>query len=156
MTVSAIRRYTRRVLLLIPVVVVTALWAANPDELATLRKGDIAVDLDPPRMPETENKDIKRVRNYPMQPPTIPHKIDNYTVNLNANKCLSCHNRTLTEQSQAPMVSVTHFMNRDGNFLAQVSPRRYFCNQCHVPQVDAQPLVGNDFEDVDSLIAKPD
>lgn len=131
----------------------TTLWA-NPDELATLRGGAIETDAEPPRMAETENKDIKRVRNYPMQPPTIPHKIDNYLVNLNANKCLSCHSRSQTEASQAPMVSVTHFMNRDGNFLADVSPRRYFCLQCHVPQVDAQPLVGNDFKDVDSLLPK--
>ena len=36
--------------------------------------------------------------------------------------------------SQAPMVSITHFMDRDGQFLASVSPRRYFCIQCHVPQ----------------------
>ncbi len=156
MNISAVRKILLRSLLLLPVVAVTALWAANPDELATLRKSDIAVDTEPQRMPEVENKDVKRTRNYPMQPPTIPHKIDNYTVNLNANKCLSCHDRTLTEQSQAPMVSVTHFMNRDGNFLAQVSPRRYFCNQCHVTQVDAKPLVDNDFQDVDSLLTKPE
>lgn len=154
MNLPAFGKILRYSLLLIPVLLATTLWA-NPDELATLRKGDIAVDQEPQRMPEVENKDIKRARNYPMQPPTIPHKIDNYTVDLNANKCLSCHNRTLTEQSQAPMVSVTHFMNRDGNFLAQVSPRRYFCNQCHVTQVDAEPLVGNDFQDVDSLLSKP-
>lgn len=154
MQFTVTRKNLFRLFLIVPVVLATALWA-NPDELASLRKGDIAVELEPQRMPEIENKDVKRGRNYPMQPPTIPHKIDNYTVNLNANKCLSCHNRTLTEQSQAPMVSVTHFMNRDGNFLAQVSPRRYFCNQCHVPQVDAKPLVGNDFQDVDSLLSKP-
>ncbi|GAL17917.1 nitrate reductase cytochrome c550-type subunit [Vibrio maritimus] len=42
-------------------------------------------------------------------------------------------------------------MNREDAVLADMSPRRYFCLQCHVPQVDAQPLVGNDFERVDSL-----
>ena len=30
-------------------------------------------------------------------------------------------------KSQAPMVSITHFMDRDGQFLASVSPRRFFC-----------------------------
>lgn len=150
------RKMLRQGLLLSSVVLAalaTTLWA-NPDELATLRGNSIEMDAEPPRMPETENKDIKRIRNYPMQPPTIPHKIDNYIVDLNANKCLSCHSRSQTGESQAPMVSVTHFMNRDGNFLADVSPRRYFCLQCHVPQVDAQPLVGNDFKDVDSLLPK--
>ena len=50
------------------------------------------------------------------------------------------------------MVSVTHFMNREGQVLAAVTPRRFFCTQCHVPQADVQPPVGNDFEDVDTVI----
>jgi cytochrome c-type protein NapB len=36
--------------------------------------------------------------------------------------------------------------DRDGEELSSVSPRRYFCNQCHVPQSDAKPLVGNTFK----------
>jgi len=112
----------------------------------------IPVEPAPPRMPQVENTDIKRARNYPMQPPTIPHKIDGYQVDLNSNKCLSCHSRRRTEESQAPMVSVTHYMDRDGNFLAEVSPRRYFCNQCHVPQTNARPLVENTFRDVDEIL----
>jgi cytochrome c-type protein NapB len=50
------------------------------------------------------------------------------------------------------MLSVTHFMDREGQVLASVSPRRYFCTQCHVPQFAAKPPVANDFVDVDSLI----
>ena len=130
---------------------VCSVYAA--DNVATLR-GETPLDEQgsPPTMPKVQNTDIKRKRNYPMQPPTIPHKIDNYQVDLRTNKCLSCHSRRRTEESQAPMVSVTHFMDRDGNFLADVSPRRYFCNQCHVPQTDATPPVGNDFMDVDDLL----
>ena len=45
-------------------------------------------------------------------------------------------------------------MDRDGNFLAEISPRRYFCEQCHVAQVDARPLVENRFEDVDEIIKR--
>ncbi|WP_240454099.1 nitrate reductase cytochrome c-type subunit [Halomonas sp. NO4] len=99
-----------------------------------------------------ENRDIRRVRAYPMQPPTIPHKIDNYQVDLNANRCMSCHSRVQVGESQAPMVSVTHYMDRDGNFLADLSPRRYFCNQCHVPQTDASPVVDNTFVDIIDII----
>lgn len=119
-------------------------------------RGDspIAEEAAPPRMPQEENTDIKRARNYPMQPPTIPHKIDGYQVDLNSNKCLSCHSRRRTEESQAPMVSVTHYMDRDGNFLAEVSPRRYFCNQCHVTQTNARPLVENTFQDIDEILKK--
>jgi cytochrome c-type protein NapB len=126
--------------------------AIADDNIATLRDASLTIEPDSPSMQNTENKDMRRERAYPMQPPTIPHKIDNYQVDLKANKCLSCHSRKQVEDSQAPMISVTHFMDRDGNFLADVSPRRYFCNQCHVPQLEAKPLVDNDFQDVDTLL----
>ena len=32
-------------------------------------------------------------RNYPEQPPVIPHSIDGYQIDINVNKCLSCHAR---------------------------------------------------------------
>jgi cytochrome c-type protein NapB len=102
----------------------------------------------------TENKDVKRARAYTMQPPTIPHKIDNYQLDKNANKCLSCHSRSRTPETQAPMVSVTHYMDRDNNFLADISPRRYFCLQCHVPQAEVKPPVDSSFEDVDDILKR--
>ncbi|OKY27722.1 nitrate reductase cytochrome c-type subunit [Thalassotalea sp. PP2-459] len=123
------------------------------DDVATLRKGK-ALDQQSPSSPiaNVMNNDIKQARNYPMQPPVIPHKTRNYEVNLNTNKCMSCHSRKRTEESQAPMVSVTHYMDRDGNFLAEISPRRYFCNQCHATQTDAKTLVDNTFIDMHSLM----
>lgn len=123
------------------------------NSLATLRDSTpIDSQKEPSTIPRVVNKDIKQGRNYPMQPPVIPHTIRSYEVNLNNNKCMSCHSRHRTEKSQAPMVSVTHYMDRDGNFLADVSPRRYFCNQCHVTQLDAEPLVENTFTDMHSLM----
>jgi len=122
---------------------------------ATLRRGiDIPVDVEPPRMPPVEVTDTRRQRSYPMQPPTIPHEIDNYQVDLKVNTCLSCHSRRQVERSQAPMVSVTHYQDRDGQFLAEVSPRRYFCTQCHVPQTESDPGVANVFEDMDTIIQR--
>jgi cytochrome c-type protein NapB len=32
-----------------------------------------------------------------------------------------------------------------------VSPRRYFCTQCHVPQDEVKPLVVNRYEDFDAV-----
>ena len=84
--------------------------------------------------------DVRLRRNYPDQPPIIPHAIEGYALDLNANKCMSCHARKFTEQSQAPMISVTHFQDRDGNTLGALSPRRYVCLACHVPQTEARPL----------------
>jgi cytochrome c-type protein NapB len=50
------------------------------------------------------------------------------------------------------MISVTHFMNRDGNFLADVSPNRYFCTQCHASQLNVKTLLTNEFVSIDELI----
>lgn len=122
------------------------------DNIATLRGGPIDEEMQPPKLSPVDNRDIRRMRAYPMQPPTIPHKVDGYQLDLYVNKCLSCHSRRRSEDSQAPMVSVTHYMDRDGNFLADVSPRRYFCEQCHVVQTTAKPLVDNDFIDIDVLL----
>lgn len=106
-----------------------------------------------PRIPQTEETDRPRARSYPEQPPTIPHKIDGYQLDKNGNQCLSCHARTRVAESGAPMISVTHFMDRDWQALATVSPRRYFCNQCHVVQVRVPDAVENTFVDIDSLLA---
>ena len=101
----------------------------------------------PPPFPRIVNDDQRKTRNYPMQPPLIPHQIDNYQVDLRFNKCMSCHGRDRVGESGAPMVSVTHFQDRDGNMRQEVSPRRYFCTQCHVPQADARLPVKNTFQD---------
>jgi nitrate reductase (cytochrome), electron transfer subunit len=92
--------------------------------------------------------DKRLMRNYPEQPPIIPHSIENYQLTLKTNRCLDCHRRQYTEGSGAPMISVTHFMDRDGQVLADVTPRRYFCTACHVQQTDARPLVPNAFKDM--------
>jgi nitrate reductase (cytochrome), electron transfer subunit len=114
------------------------------------------IPLDEERKPlpmaRVENADIKRKRAYPDQPPTIPHAIDGYQVDLNSNRCILCHSRANADTFQAPMVSISHFLDRDGQVLATVSPRRYFCTQCHVVQTDAKPLVPSDFRDVDELM----
>ena len=103
---------------------------------------------------EAVDSDIRTKRNYPMQPPLIPHDTRGYEVNLQANKCMSCHARRRIEDTQAPMISVTHYMDRDGNFLAEISPRRYFCNQCHVTQTVTRDVPENEFQDMDELLER--
>lgn len=109
----------------------------------------------PPPLVNPDNSDVRRSRNYAMQPPVIPHKVEGYQIDKNANRCMMCHARTRTQESQAPMISVTHFMDRQGNFLAELSPRRYFCMQCHVPQANANPLIENRFIDADTMLNSP-
>jgi len=101
------------------------------------------------------NKDGEPIaRDYVQQPPLIPHKIDSYRVNLKSNKCMSCHSWSNYREAGATKISQTHFESRDKHVLANVSARRYFCTQCHVPQVGAKPLVENDFQPVTAITGR--
>ncbi|MEY8839143.1 nitrate reductase cytochrome c-type subunit [Cribrihabitans sp. XS_ASV171] len=95
--------------------------------------------------------DIRQRRAYPEQPPVIPHSIQGYQLSVNANRCMTCHKREHVQGSGAPMISITHYMTRAGQMLADVSPRRYFCTQCHVPQADTPALIENTFTDMSEL-----
>ena len=101
------------------------------------------------------NKDGEPIaRDYVQQPPLIPHKIKNYRINLKSNKCMSCHSWSNYREAGATKISQTHFESRDKNVLANVSARRYFCTQCHVPQVGAKPLVENNFQPVTAITGR--
>lgn len=112
-------------------------------------RGDTAIDRTPPSPPlaPLEKSERRRTRNYPEQPPVIPHSVAGYEISVRANRCLSCHSRRRSAATGAPMVSVSHFMDRDFQVLSDISARRYFCNQCHVVQTSARPPVTNDFTD---------
>jgi cytochrome c-type protein NapB len=141
----------KRLLALVLVFASSALAQHDP-----LRPGT-SFEQDPktPALVNAENDDRKRVRSYAMQPPTIPHKTENYQVDRFANRCMTCHARTRAPETQATPISLTHYIDRDGNFLADVSPRRYFCEQCHVVQMDGvEPAVKNRFRDVETMIRK--
>ena len=130
----------------------SAAQEAGPEISDALRGGAEILDSPkPPRLEPQINDDRRRIRNYPEQPPVIPHSVRGYEITRNANKCLSCHSRRGAPAAGAPMVSVSHFMDRDFMVLTQVSPRRYFCNQCHVPQTSAAELVENEFVDGEDL-----
>lgn len=104
------------------------------------------------RMTNWVNNDERRPRNYDMQPPTIPHRVDGYQIDRNFNKCLDCHARERTGFTNAIPVSPTHYLDRAGKVLPTISTRRYFCMQCHVAQEPVKPLVRNDFQDVDTVV----
>jgi nitrate reductase (cytochrome), electron transfer subunit len=112
----------------------------------------LAEEPQPPPLARDVNDNQRQGRDWAEQPPVIPHTIQDYQITLNANKCLTCHGRQFTAQSQGPIISSTHFLDRDLQTLASVSPRRYFCTQCHVPQTDADPVIRNQFVDLDTLI----
>jgi cytochrome c-type protein NapB len=126
--------------------------AAQSPGLVDKMRGAVPIpeSTKPDRLGNAVNNDERLKRNYEQQPPIIPHRVDGYQVDKNFNKCLDCHARAKTEFSGAVPVSKTHYLDRDGKELAQVSTRRYFCMQCHVAQDPVPPLVGNRFRGLDT------
>ena len=99
--------------------------------------------------PETKKLDVVQggiERSYEKQPPLIPHSVDKYELNLRHNGCLKCHSKATAEKENTKPTPDSHFLDRDGNKLEKISMRRWFCNQCHAPQMQGQPLVQNTFK----------
>ncbi len=89
----------------------------------------------------------KVARTFRSQPPLIPHAVDNFDeITLEENQCLTCHSATNYQKKKAPKIGDSHFRDREGKVLPEASAARHNCVQCHVPQVDAPPLVENDFK----------
>jgi len=125
---------------------------AAAETVSSLRgAADINQDSSAPAAKKYNKDEEPIARDYVQQPPLIPHKITNYRINLKSNKCMSCHSWTNYREANATKISQTHFESRDKNVLANVSARRYFCTQCHVPQVGAKPLVENDFQPITAI-----
>lgn len=117
--------------------------AQNTSVVQTLRGTDITATL--PADEIHQQMQGREARNYRQQPPIIPHSIDQYQIDLRTNQCLSCHDWTSAGDRGAPTLSMTHYLDREGNQLDTVAGTRWFCNQCHVSQANAPALVGNTF-----------
>ena len=125
---------------------------ASAEQPQSLR-GDNPMDQ-PSKAPQSmkwQNDREPITRDYVQQPPLIPHKIKGYKINKKFNKCLTCHSWANYKDSGATKISQTHFSDRENNVLANIAPRRYFCTQCHVPQVNAKPLVENTFTPLQTI-----
>ena len=119
---------------------------ADSVKLQGLRGGaPVSQDLAPAAFKQERDHAVSD-RDFVQQPPLVPHTISGYQITKNFNKCMDCHAFQKTKESGATKVSVTHFKSRDGVELDSISPRRYFCTQCHVPQTDAKPQVEITFQ----------
>lgn len=130
----------------IPLALCSIVYAqqAAPGSVQSLRGASVDA---PNAVEDVFHQDNNRTsRAYRQQPPLIPHKIEQYQIDLNANECLSCHDWTKAGQRRAPTLSMTHYLDRNNRQLDRVSGTRWFCNQCHVPQANAPALVENTFE----------
>jgi cytochrome c-type protein NapB len=93
-------------------------------------------------------------RAYPGAPPQIPHDIGDFLpITAQNNMCISCHAQP--EQwgkkpvkgtpTPIPPSHYTDLRNPSGKVTDHLMGARFNCNQCHVPQTDAAPLVENTF-----------
>lgn len=84
-------------------------------------------------------------RTWKLQPPAIPHGIDNDRISLSENTCLNCHSAENFKAEKSPKIGDSHFVDAAGVVTSEMNLRRHFCNQCHVQQMDVDPLVENVF-----------
>lgn len=105
--------------------------------------------------PETQPMQSKPLpRAYPGAPPQIPHDIyDFLPITADSNMCVACHaqpgewgkKREKGAPTPIPPSHYTDLRNAPGKVTDHLIEARYNCNQCHVPQTDAPPLVQNSF-----------
>lgn len=100
---------------------------------------------------KTPGEQDKIARSFEQQPPLIPHKIDGYRIDFKTNRCMECHDRSFYKEEKAPKIGDSHYLDGDGKALQQLSMARYSCTQCHVPQANAQPLIGNTFQPIKAM-----
>ncbi len=114
-------------------------------------------------------------RSYVNAPPLIPHSIEGFVpITMKNNACLGCHMPDVAKGVGATPIPESHFtdfrpstkLDKKGNIvkdgkvvgnctdvkvakfkkLKKLNPARYNCTQCHVPQANVKPLVGNTFK----------
>ena len=129
---------------LLVLVLVFAANASEGEKYRSLRgDADIPAGSNPPVGMDWKEEKATISRTFEHQPPLIPHTVEEYHISTNDNDCLYCHG---VPDSGAPKPYKSHYTDRDGKATEEISPRWYFCTQCHVGQVEAKPLVENIFK----------
>ncbi len=133
--------------LLLAWLIPSAQTSAQDGAVTSLRGPAAIEDLPAADDVRRQNTDSGRfARAYRQQPPMIPHNIVKYQINLKVNQCMRCHDWPHNIEEGAPKISETHYIDRNGVALDQVARTRWFCTQCHVPQVNARELRRNRFQ----------
>jgi cytochrome c-type protein NapB len=87
-------------------------------------------------------------RTFIGQPPMVPHEVEKYVpITMEENACLECHITDELRGQKVPKIGESHFSKtvkkKDGKPAVEMN--RFQCDTCHVPQVDAKPLVDSKF-----------
>ncbi|MDD7567649.1 MAG: nitrate reductase cytochrome c-type subunit [Helicobacter sp.] len=96
--------------------------------------------------PAGESERIERA--YENAPPMIPHDIEGMTpITQQDNACIGCHDVNVASDMGATPVPKSHMFDlRANKSLEGIADSRFNCTQCHVPQANTKPLVGNNFK----------
>jgi cytochrome c-type protein NapB len=87
-------------------------------------------------------------RTFVGQPPMVPHTVEQYVpLTIEENACMECHQTEEIRGQKIPQIGTSHFSKtaktKAGKPALEMS--RFQCDSCHVPQVNAQPLVDSRF-----------
>ncbi len=93
-------------------------------------------------------------RAYSGAPPQVPHDVSDFLpITAQTNMCAACHNQPdlrgkRRDKGAVVPIPVSHFTDQrktPNKVTENLVGARYNCNQCHVPQADAAPLMENTF-----------
>jgi cytochrome c-type protein NapB len=123
---------------------------ASAGNVVSLR-GDngIPSNIDAPKLFKTEEPEKLFPRAHEGTPPLIPHVVDynenKYKITLKTNGCLDCHDKSVSDKPKSPKANKGHYTGPNGVIEDEIYKSRYYCAQCHVPQLKTKPLVENTF-----------
>lgn len=140
--------------LLIATLLASIVGCASFSAPTPMRGADV---MSPDRAPDVKAYDEKIpgvgkpqmiARTFVGQPPLVPHAVDKYVpLTMEENACLDCHITDELRGQKVPKIGKSHFSTtlkrRDGSPAVEMT--RFQCDTCHVPQVDAKPLVDSRF-----------
>ena len=145
-------KMTLKISLLAALALTLAACASTAVQLSSLRDTSVlTMDSAPTEKPYLGIKPGAQPlisRTFGEQPPLVPHKVDGFDeINATDNACLDCHIHENFRGQVIPRAGASHFVKQsDASVALTLDMKRWQCNSCHVPQVDAKPLVGNVFQ----------
>ncbi|MFA5353023.1 MAG: nitrate reductase cytochrome c-type subunit [Thermodesulfovibrionales bacterium] len=98
---------------------------------------------------EAPGKSKRIQRSFDNSPPLIPHDLTGMLPIAETNNiCLGCHMPDTAKAMGAIPIPKSHFVDFETHedLKGKLDGKRYNCMQCHVPQADTAPPVGNVFK----------